>query len=189
MTELGSAASPATHGTRHDPASSPRHAPELLHKIPSRQLRGRREGRVPARTHGPLCSKKAQGQEPQVWPIIRPSLRNGFNGLYVISSVTGLFCHRRVADVRRPQPGWAEAPPRHLTPASGRQDHTTSPSAPPLEKAARRAWYQSRRSFSEGSSAPVVRASPDRSRVCRPPCDGLLRARRCRVHRIPPPRP
>jgi hypothetical protein len=34
------------------------------------------------------------------------------------SPVTGLFCHRRLADH-----------PPNLTPASGRQDHTTSPSA------------------------------------------------------------
>ena len=92
---------------------------------------------------------------------------------FVLSPGTGLFCPRRLADIRRSQPGWAEAPPRHLTPASGRQDHTTSPSAPPLEKAARRAWYQSRRSIHEGGSAPVVRASPARSRACRPPCNGL----------------
>src|SRR5260370_32548390 len=26
---------------------------------------------------------------------IRPSLRNGFNGYFVLSPVTGLFCHRR----------------------------------------------------------------------------------------------
>jgi len=27
---------------------------------------------------------------------IRPSLRNGFNGYFVLSPVTGLFCHRRL---------------------------------------------------------------------------------------------
>jgi hypothetical protein len=46
-------------------------------KILSRQSRGRREGRVPARTHGPRATKK-HAAEPQVWPIIRPSLRDGF---------------------------------------------------------------------------------------------------------------
>src|ERR1700688_4284597 len=55
-----------------------------------------------------------------------------------------------------------------LTPAPRRQDHTTSPSAPVATKADRRSWYQSRRSFGEGGSAPLV-------------------LRRCRVHRIPCP--
>jgi hypothetical protein len=48
---------------------------------------------------------------------------------FVLSPVTGLFCHRRLADIGASQPGWADAPPQNLTPASGRQDHTTSPSA------------------------------------------------------------
>jgi hypothetical protein len=48
----------------------------------------------------------------------RHSPRNGFNGYFALSPVTGLFCHRR------PQIESA-----NLTPASGRQDHTTSPSA------------------------------------------------------------
>jgi hypothetical protein len=49
----------------------------------------------------------------------RHSLRNGFTVSFVLSPVTGLFCHRR----------HAEKILRNLTPASGRQDHTTSPYA------------------------------------------------------------
>jgi hypothetical protein len=45
-------------------------------------------------------------------------------------------------------------------PASGHQDHTTSPSATVSTKATRRSWYQSRRSFSEGGSAPLVSRHP-----------------------------
>src|SRR5450759_4940410 len=45
--------------------------------------------------------------------------RNGFNGYFVLSPVTGLFCHRHPRKL----------PFANLTPASGRQDHTTSPSA------------------------------------------------------------
>jgi hypothetical protein len=71
--------------------------------------------------------------------------------------VTGLSCHHRPRRL-----------PANLTPASGRQDHTTSPSAPVSTKAARRSWYRSRRSFSEGGSASLV-------------------LRRRRVHRIPHP--
>jgi hypothetical protein len=48
---------------------------------------------------------------------IRPSLRNGFTVSFALSQVTGLFCH---LDWRK---SFA-----NVTPASGRQDHTTSPS-------------------------------------------------------------
>ena len=55
----------------------------------------------------------------------RHSPRNGFTAYFELSLVTGLVCHHR----------HAEKIPRNLTPASGRQDHTTSPSAPaPLVK-------------------------------------------------------
>ena len=50
----------------------------------------------------------------------RPSLREWFYGLYVISPVTGLSCHRQSSD---------SLSPATLAPASGRQDHTISPSA------------------------------------------------------------
>jgi hypothetical protein len=68
----------------------------------------------------------------------------------------------------------------HLMPASGHQDHTTSPSATVSTKANRRSWYQSRRSFSEGGSAPLVSRHPasTASRPAfvtiakRPPCRG-----------------
>jgi hypothetical protein len=55
---------------------------------------------------------------------------------------------------------------RKLDTSNGCQDHTTLPSA----------------------KAPFVRAPAERSRArLDPPCDGRLRARRCRVHRIPCP--
>jgi hypothetical protein len=47
---------------------------------------------------------------------------------FVLSPAIGLSCHRHPADMARP-PGRARAPPLDLTPASRRQDHTTSPSA------------------------------------------------------------
>src|SRR6266478_3684461 len=48
---------------------------------------------------------------------------------FVLSPVTGLFCHRRPADMFLSKPGWADLNSANLTPASGRQDHTTSPYA------------------------------------------------------------
>src|SRR5882672_6302258 len=48
---------------------------------------------------------------------------------FVLSPVIGLFCHRRSADMFLSKPGWADLNSANLTPASGRQDHTTSPYA------------------------------------------------------------
>ncbi len=52
--------------------------------------------------------------------IIRRFLRNGFTAYSALSPVTGLSCHRRPQEALLLE---------NLTPASGRQDHTTSPSA------------------------------------------------------------
>src|ERR1700704_327366 len=48
---------------------------------------------------------------------------------FELSPVTELFCHRRSADMFLSKPGWADLNSANLTPASGRQDHTTSPYA------------------------------------------------------------
>ena len=74
-------------------------------------------------THGRLCSKKAQASAttgtPQSTGIPCAMVLTVSSAL---SSVTGLFCHRRQ---------WIVS--TNLAPASGRQDHTASPSAqPPL---------------------------------------------------------
>src|SRR4051794_5770453 len=85
----------------------------------------------------------------------------------VLSSVTGLSCHRRLRGLKSlAQPGWAETRLRkNLTPASGRQDHTISPSATTSFV------------FARCARSPTLADQP---------CDHL-RARRCRVHRIPHP--
>jgi hypothetical protein len=48
---------------------------------------------------------------------------------FALSPVIGLSCHRHPADMASSAPGRADVPPLDLTPASRRQDHTTSPSA------------------------------------------------------------
>jgi hypothetical protein len=48
---------------------------------------------------------------------------------FVLSPVTGLSCHRHWRIKAHHDPVGQIAPPQDLTPASGRQDHTTSPSA------------------------------------------------------------
>src|SRR3984893_10792890 len=55
--------------------------------------------------------------------------RNGFTTYFVLSPVTGLFCHRRPRTNVTPKPGRADITSANLTPASGCQDHTTSPYA------------------------------------------------------------
>src|SRR6266436_4609178 len=71
-----------------------------------------------------------------------------------LSPVTGLFCHRRLADIVLSLPGWADRTPQNLTPASGRQDHTILPSAKSVSR----------------------QRAGDRSQVPKnPPCDSIAR--------------
>src|SRR5713226_4886619 len=82
---------------------------------------------------------------------------------FALSPVTGLFCHRRPRTNVVPKPGRADITSANLTPASGRQDHTTSPYA----------------------ATSLVRSLGDRSRIQRTRPAIPSRAKRCRVHRIP----
>ena len=84
---------------------------------------------------------------------------------FVVSPVIGLSCHRRQRIKGFAGPGRARKTSADLTPASRRQDHTTSPSA----------------------SASFVCAPGDRSRETRPAIH--FARRHCRVHRIPSQRP
>src|ERR1700693_23892 len=84
---------------------------------------------------------------------------------FVLSPVIGLSCHRRLRIKGLSAPGRADFASANLTPASRRQDHTTSPSA----------------------ATSLVSTPLDRSQVHEnPPCHHA-RAQRCRVHRIPCP--
>jgi len=96
-------------------------SPEVCQKFPCPQIRGRREYRVRA-APAVSCAKSAQKNAHEHTgsaEAIRHSLRNGFTAYFVLSPATGLFCHRRPRKL----------PFANLTPASGRQDHTSSPSA------------------------------------------------------------
>jgi hypothetical protein len=77
----------------------------------------------------------------------RHSPRNGFTAYIALSPVTGLVCHRRLRKL----------PLAGLTPASGRQDHTTSPSASALSSEAPPASIASRPAFVTITSRPSVR--------------------------------
>src|SRR5579871_90800 len=84
-------------------------------------IRGRRECRVPLHPQPRVRKDKStQAKSPQVRRLTRHSLRDGFTVSFVISLVSRAFLP--------PSPRNAKHC-RELTPASGRQDHTTSPSA------------------------------------------------------------
>src|SRR5882762_1156497 len=55
--------------------------------------------------------------------------RNGFNGLCRALPGDRALLPPLSADMVLSKPGWADATPQNLTPASGRQDHTILPSA------------------------------------------------------------
>src|SRR6266849_1323983 len=81
----------------------------------------RAQGRPGAhRTHGPRATKSTR-QNHRYRRIIRPSLRNGFNG--VLRALLGDHAWLPPSPERR------ESVFTALAPASERQDHTTSPSA------------------------------------------------------------
>ena len=72
-------------------------------------------------TRGLVCNvhKKVRTRAYRAAEAIRHSLRNGFTAYIALSPVTGFLA--TVAS--------AKLDPQNLTPASGRQDHTTSPYA------------------------------------------------------------
>ena len=90
--------------------------------------------------------------------------RNGFNGFLRALPGDRALLPPSSADMFLSKPGWADLNSANLTPASGRQDHTTSPYA----------------------ATSLVRSLGDRSRIQRTRPAIPSRARRCRVHRIPP---
>src|ERR1700675_2097894 len=93
--------------------------PSFCHFHPRKAQRA--QGRPGARcTRGLVCkhAQKNAHEHTGSAETLRPSPRNGFTAYSVLSPVTGFLA--TVA---------AQTLPRNLTPASGRQDHTTSPSA------------------------------------------------------------
>src|SRR5882757_6434477 len=109
------------HRSARKSAFPRRNAPEVLRERWPSKDRGRRESRVraaPAVSRA-ICTTESAHEHTGSAESIRPSLRNGFTAYFVLSPVNGLSCHRRCAGMTQ----------RNLTPASGRQDHTTSPSA------------------------------------------------------------
>src|SRR4029077_2553686 len=125
-------------------------------------------------TRGLVCkdAQKSAHEHTGTDGAIRLSLRDGFTAYFVLSPVTGLSCHRH------PQ----KRASANLTPASGRQDHTTSPYATRLRQEASPGSVRVRRSFDEGAnlrSSSASRRSPASPRNVRDDRDPpLIRVRR-----------
>src|ERR1700716_4335830 len=83
--------------------------------------RGRRECRMPAAPAASRAKVESTRDSHHRYTGSEPGIpcTMVLTAYFVLSPVTGLFCHRRSA----------KKIPRNLTPASGRQDHTPSPSA------------------------------------------------------------
>ena len=143
--------------------TSRREAPEVLHEICPSRKRGSRECRMhaaPAVSCAKLCEKDAHENTGSA-EAIRHSLRNGFTAYVVLSPATNSFLSPSSADMACLSPV-GPTHLRQLDTSNGCQDHTVLPSA----------------------KASFVCAPFDRSRVkIRPAIP--VRARRCRVHRIP----
>jgi hypothetical protein len=107
--------------SRYTTAFSRRLAPEFCQSLPLSENRGRRECRAPDSARSLVCEMKKAHKRSHHGHTGTPSIPRAMvlTVSFALSSVTGLSCHRRLAKL----------PPRDLTPASGRQDHTTSPSA------------------------------------------------------------
>jgi hypothetical protein len=173
-------------GNKHAFTTPRRDASEVCIYLSPRE--GRRESRARAApaVSCARCTKECAHEHTGSAEAIRPSLRNGFTAYFVLFPAIGLVCHRRLA-----KPGQVRA--RLGRPAFARLDAGVEASEPHdftvrgrLRQSLRRAWYPSAEVRAKASLASFVSALRHRSRE-NPPCD-ISRARRCRVHRIPPQR-
>ena len=118
-------------GLRRTPGCAHRHAGSRLCILAARDARvlpgnypqkQRAQGMPGARcTHSLVCEDEKAHELVTTGSAGSPGIPCAMvlTAYFVLSPVTGLSCHRRLRDI-------ASA---NLTPASGRQDHTTSPSA------------------------------------------------------------
>jgi hypothetical protein len=137
----------------HTTSFSRRGAPEACCYL--RAQRGRGECRMPAAPAASCALVVVESTRVTTSTPESPGIpaRNGFTAYFELSPVTGLFCHRRLRSKVLSAPGRADRTSANLTPASGRQDHTTSP-------------------YAGNISRP---RAVDRSQAHRPPCDPVAR--------------
>jgi hypothetical protein len=152
-----------SHSIRRNLAISPRNAPEpLIYLSPPKEGVGNAGCPLHPRprVHLVVVERTRVTTSTPESPGI--PARNGFTTYFALSPVTGLFCHRRPRTNVVSAPGRADTTSANLTPASGRQDHTTSPYA--TTSLVRTLW-----TAHELITRPAIPS----------------RAKRCRVHRIP----
>src|SRR5712671_6716463 len=111
---------------KRDFAFSRRDAPEPL--LLSLAQRGRGERRMPA---APCALVVVERTRVTTSTPASPGVpaRNGFNGFLRALPGDRALLPPSSADMFLSKPGWADLNSANLTPASGRQDHTTSPYA------------------------------------------------------------
>src|SRR5713226_3527871 len=126
-----------------------------MHDPFAQDNRGRRESRVPAAPAASRAVKKStRVSHYRSTGITRPSLRNGFNGF--LRALPGDRAFLPPSPLR-------SLLPRNLTPASGRQDHTTSPSASATFVFVTSASTASHRNVRDDRDPPLSRVRPAES--------------------------
>src|SRR3981189_2797184 len=108
---------------------SPRHAPEALMNLPPKEGVGNAGCPLHPRprVHLVVVERTRVTTSTPESPGI--PARNGFNGFLRALPGDRALLPPSSADMVLSKPGRADLPSANLTPASGRQDHTTSPSA------------------------------------------------------------
>jgi hypothetical protein len=138
--------------SRRDSTSSRREAPEALINLSPKEGVGNAgcPWHPQPRVRFALVEKHTSKRVPRNHPAFPHAMVLTVS--FELSPVTTLVCHRRPRTNVVPKPGCADITSANLTPASGRQDHTTSPYA----------------------ATSLVRTLVDRSQIFRP----ALRSRR-----------
>ena len=185
---LAFAAKTRPFSTEHTFASSRLISPELCLISPPSYPRGRRKGRVPAGTHGPLCAGSAKGIAQRHTGEAKHTAfpAQWADGLCrALPGAELLLASLTPRNSRTPRRLTRMPPPQELDRSNDGQDHTVLPYAhsltatEPDDVVHTATGILARRTF---SAAHPHEASGSR-RAIRPALD--LSCRRCRVHRNP----
>jgi hypothetical protein len=151
--------------SKHTFSTSPREAPEPLMNLPPKEGVGNAGCPLHPRprVHLVLVERTRVTTSTPESPDV--PARNGFNGFLRALPGDRALLPPSPADMFLSKPGWADLNSASLTPASGRQDHTTSPYA----------------------ATSFVSSPFDRSRAFRQPA--LHHVARLTLPRPPPPTP
>ena len=156
--------------------------PRFASVSPFRRKKG--AGKAGCRLHPRSCTQKSARVDHRFNRIIRLSPPNG---LRLIGDLLGEPCTLatvalRISDASSPVE--LETSPHDLTPAWGRRDHTISPSAPVSPKLSPDLVRIRPVSSKQLAASSVY--TPHAAHEVHLALRLQLRARRCRVHRIPP---